>query len=203
MKNSTRTLAPLLLVALAGACASCSSTQRPVVAVLPLDTVGDSAAPASQRMRTALTAGLERSHRFEVVAKEAVDRSLPLLKACAQGQLRQERCAVAAGTTHNAHQVIAGAMGGIGDTFLVQLKLVDVRKAAVIRSLEDSLTGGAETMSSRSNRMIEQLFGPPPRRKWYTRWWLWTALGVAASAAVVLPLVLRHGDSPQDALTLP
>jgi len=29
---------------------------------------------------------------------------------------------------------------------------------------------------------------------WYTRWWIWTALGVAATTAVVLPLAL---SSPQ------
>ena len=89
--------------------------------------------------------------------------------------------------------MVFGAVGRLGKTWVLRLKLLKVNESTVTRSVEETLFGPAGLDRSLA-RVTERLFDLPRRRPWYTRWWVWTLAGVAVTAAVVVPLTLTGSD---------
>lgn len=199
---------PLVLSALAMAAVGCAGPQHAarqgaVIAVLPLDAVGKAARQAAPRARRAMHEHLSKQPATRVVSVPAVDRALVATVACA-GQDRQvEGCVGAVGRAVGASHVVSGALGGLGKTFILQLRVTDLRRASVSRSLEESLYGGPAGLDPAVRRGMDRLFPRPHATKpWYKRWWIWTAIGLAVTAAVVVPLAV-HEDDPYEDVPLP
>lgn len=198
--------AALLLAWVTGA-AACATT-RPAalprhVAVMPLKAVGVEPNLARD-LRGAIVESVARSTSAEVDPPARVDRASSGREACATpGPDRQDACAVSTGAALGASHVVAGAVGGLGKTHVVQLRVLHVGQVAPLRSLEETFTGDFSTVLAAAQPMVEKLFEVPPPRPWYTRWWLWTSVGVAVTAAVVVPVVLTRRDEPYEVLPLP
>jgi len=156
--------------------------------VLPLRAVGLSEGEAAS-VRAAMVRELRRDLTVasEVEAATAVAGS----PECQGGKQAQDPCALAAGAAAGATQVLAGAVGGIGRTFVVQLRLLHVGTAAV-RTVEETLFGDLGNLLRAAGPIAARLVNVPQPKAWYTRWWLWTAVGAAVAAGVVIPVVLTR-----------
>jgi hypothetical protein len=191
------------LAVCAGILAGCGSTAaRPTrLAILPFDVVGVRPAEVAGVHRV-LEAEVVRRTGVAVIDRERVAAAVRRLGPC-QRRRREDRrgCATAAGRALMASHVLLGAVGGVGQTFLLQLEVVDVGRGVAQRSLEETVFGGAASLELAAVRVASRL-DLPSRRPWYTRWWIWTLAGVAVTAAVVLPLALTR-DDPHDDVTLP
>ena len=183
----------------------CATTRAPV-AVLPLDVVGGTAGRVGAQIRRSVSRELARARPgTDVLADGRVDEAVRQSDGCAR-QRRGHTCALAAGRALGASEVVAGAVAGLGDTFVVQLQIVDVPRSTVTRSLEESFYGGAgdQAIRSISERLVDRPRPAPRTRRWYKSWWLWTAVGVAvAGVAVAVPLALRRDSVNYEPVPLP
>lgn len=170
-----------------------------MIVVLPLDAVGNVAQQSEARVRLSIQEKVAERSGATVAGSAEVDRSLERTDACAGQKRREETCAVAVGSTLGASHVVAGALGGLGKTFLIQLKLVDVRRAAVTRSLEEAHFGGSATLDAAIDKAVGRLFLVQPKpTPWYKRWWIWAVVGTAAATAIVVPIAVHESDSYED-----
>ncbi|MCC6747857.1 MAG: hypothetical protein IT371_09385 [Deltaproteobacteria bacterium] len=182
----------------------CGHVRTPAdrVAVLPFDGVG----VGEERLRAVrqvVTEQLVRTVPFRVVPARRVDQAFARAPSCRDASSEARLvCAAEVGERVRAGQVVAGALGGLGKTQLVQLKRVQVASRAVVRSLEETIFEGAVGVTPAAERLAERLFDERRVRPWYAQWWLWTIAGVATAAAVVVPLSVRSRDR-YDTVPLP
>jgi len=169
--------------------------------VLPLDAVGNLASGHVSLVRRSIHGHLSRRPATTMVDLQRVDQAVARTR-CRQQQM-EEQCAVAVGQRLGASHVVAGGLGGLGRTLLIQLKLVDVKRRSVIRALEETHFGGPSGLEAAVGKVMDRLdLERQPSRPWYRRWWVWTIVGTAVAAAVIVPLAVRDSD-PYENLTLP
>ena len=198
----------LTLVTLAIHAAGCAGPRHAargsmVIAVLPLDAVGQAAREAVPRARGAMHDHLSGHRSTRLVPMPEVDRALVRTPTCHGPDRQVEGCTGAVGRDLGASHVVSGALGGLGKTFILQLKVTDVRRSAVTRSLEETLYGGPAGLDGAVRKGMDRLFHRPRApTPWYRRWWIWTVVGLAVTAAVVVPLALQE-DDPYEDLPLP
>lgn len=196
------TLAALLALAVGSGCAG-TPKRAPLgpIAVLPLDAVGGAAQRAEPSARRAIERELAISTPLIDAAK--VEAAQGPKGACGGDKGQRERCAVALGRKLTARHVVAGALGGLGRTFIIQLDLVDVQRAAVTRSLEETHFGGLKGLDAAVGRVAGRLVDRPRGRAWYKRWWVWTAAAVVIGGAVTATVLLTRKSDTIETVPLP
>jgi hypothetical protein len=191
------------LVAAAGCATSRPATRGPAppqrLLILPLRAVGLSEGEAAA-VRAAIVRELARE--LTLASDAEVATAVAGARECEGGKALQDPCALAAGASTGASQVLAGAVGGIGKTFVVQLRLLHVRTAAV-RTVEETLFGEQSNLLRAAGPIALRLVNVSPPKPWYTRWWLWTAVGAAVAAGVVVPVVLTRDRDQSVHVPLP
>ena len=170
--------------------------------MLPLESVGSLAAGHVSRVRRSIHRRLAERPATAMVDQRRVDRVLTQTASCRHRPV-EERCASAVGERLGATHVVAGALGGLGKTFLIQLKLVDVTRGSAIRTLEESHFGGPAGLEATVEKEVDRLvLERQERRPWYGRWWVWTIVGGMVATAVIVPIVV-HKDDPYEEWELP
>jgi hypothetical protein len=195
-------LAPALSLALSAlGCAHQAPPPSLTVAVLAFDSVGV-AAPEVEKLRADLARRIASFAGTRVLPDGAVRSAAAETAECrspAPGS--GPACGTRLGRRLEATHVVAGAVGGLGMTRVLQLTLVTVREGVVTRTLEETVLGGAR-VDTRLAEIAERLLGVTSRPPWYSRWWLWTLIGVGVATAVALPVALIHKD-PYEEIRLP
>lgn len=95
-----------------------------------------------------------------------------------------------------ADKLLVLRIGRLGETVVLRLTAFDVQRGArqgtwqeVLRRSDD------ETVAQAMERMVAGFSPrPPPSRPWYSRWWVWTAVGVVIAGSVTAA-VLATRDS--------
>ena len=176
-------------------CVGCAHQPPRRVAVMPLDSVGMSSVEAKT---------LERQIRRRIASREDladVPASWPSAvnaeQACQSVSRPPPRCVRALARRVQADDLLTGQVGRLGQATVLRLQRFAAKEGRNTR-VEAVLRGVAKTAQARAivDHSLRRLFGPaarPPPR-WYTRWWVWTIAGVAAVAAVTLPIALRSSD---------
>lgn len=191
-----------LLVVTASACATTTAPSARV-ALLPLDVFGLAparAVTAVERLSRQLAAlGTVRLVSRRAAAAAMQDAACKTTRTTTDAQIA---CASEVGKRLGATHAVIGALGGLGNTYVLRLKVVEVGQRAVSRAVEETVfdTGqerSRQTMAAVARRLFDS--GPPP---WYQRWWVWAAVGAAAAAAVVIPVATRDSD-PYREIQLP
>ena len=145
-----------------------------------------------------LTADMQQAIQHEIESRTEAS-VLPGLPRCAVApgdrDATLESCVQEHAKPAGASHAIAGAVGGIDRIYVVQLKLLDVSKGSVTRSLEETINRDDPERKQVSASLASRLLNLPERTPWWRRWWIWTAVGVAVSAAVAIPVGLQSADS--------
>lgn len=199
MKSACLTL--VVAVVLSAGCAGPgrAAPGAMVIVVLPLDAVGQAARETVPRARGTMHQHLSGQPSIRLMPMPEVDRALVRTPACHGADRQVEGCTGAVGRTLGASHVVSGALGGLGKTYILQLKVTDVRRSVVTRSLEETLYGGPAGLDGAVRKGMDRLFHRPrSSTPWYRRWWIWTVVGAAVTAAVVVPLALQEDDPYED-----
>lgn len=170
-------------------CAHTSATPAQKLAVLPLDGVGVSKEHVL-RLRKTISKELSEAPGTTVIPDDRVDEQMP---SCGEVPIPKEKwvdCATQVGKKLKASHVVVGAVGGLSDTYVFQLKLVSVSKGAPIRSLEETLFGQGSDREAAAASIASRLLNLRPT-PWYKRWWFWTIVGIGATAVVLLNVTLQ------------
>lgn len=180
---------------LLGACAHPAVNRPTRVAVLPLDGIGVPPGHVSRMDRT-ITRQIEHVAGFPVVDPSRVQRATSRSEVCRQRP--GIPCSAEVGRAVEASHVVFGAVGRLGKTWVLRLKLLRVSESTVTRTVEETLFGPAGLDRSLA-AVTRRLFDLPEPRPWYARWWIWTIAGVAVTAAAVaIPLAVTRGEKKED-----
>ena len=178
-------------------CGHAPQSLPPRVAVLPLDAVG-LPAPTVARLRQALGEQISRAPGLTGLPLPLVDEATRRAGCVPLSRERWVPCAVRVGRELGATQTVIGAVGGLGSTYVLQLHLVGVKSGATIRSLEETLFGTPDRLETALGGITARLFDLRRAPRWYERWWLWSLVGVAVTAAVAVPLAVRDRNPYHD-----
>jgi len=172
------------------------------IAVLRLDAVGGAAQRAEPAARRAIAHELSSS--AELVSAEKVEQASAQQPPCSGDKSKRERCAVARGRVLGAKHVVAGALGGLGRTFVIQLDLIDVRRAAVTRSLEETHFGSPDGLGVAVGKVAGRLVDRRPAgRSWFKKWWVWTIAAALVGGGVAAAVLLTRKDDAIETVPLP
>ncbi len=105
------------------------------IALLPLEPLGLDAERAL-RLEALFRAELERLAGRPLPARDALERD-PALVTCSG----EPACLAAAGRRLGVSEVVAGNIGELGESYVVNLKLIDVEHAVEVRRVSERLRG--------------------------------------------------------------
>ena len=185
-------LVPFVCVTLVHACAH--DADRPQrVAVFPVDTVGAPPTDA-KNLRRALVSEVENSDTMTATSVDKIDDVL--ISECdytTDFRLTAGMCAERVGPELEATHVLLSAVGGLGSTYVLQLKLFSVESKAIMHSSENTIFGERSSREAAVQEMTRRLLGIE-KTEWYEHWWLWATVAVVTATAITLPFVLSDGD---------
>lgn len=136
-------LLALVLVA-ATAHAQAPAPARPSIGFLHLEPLGLDAERAL-RLETLFRAELERLSSSPLPSRAVVDTLLSH-DAALRGCNGEAPCLAAIGKRLGVAAVVAGNVGALGDSFVVNLKLVDVEHAAELRRVSEKISGSPDQL---------------------------------------------------------
>ncbi len=173
------------------------------VAIIPFDSMGVDKSDVTA-VEGALKHCIKERVTSAIASPSQVKAAMKEISTCSQpGKVSQPECAISSGHRVHADYTLAGAIGGLGNTYILQLKLFKVKKNALTRSLEETFFGRGAAMTQAVGPIVERLFDLPPKQPpWYKRWWPWALVGTAVAAAVIIPLTLQESD-PYETIDLP
>lgn len=168
-----------------------SSTPKPLVAVMPLDTQGVSSQEASliadavaSRLHASRTCNvMERSQMSQILKEQAFQQS----GACDGGS-----CAVEIGKILSVDRILVGSVGRIGDAWALNLRLVRVETGEVIQSASGKKRGG---LADAQQTLVEQVVGDLTGTRKSNAWIWWTSGGIALAGGVAAAVLLTQDES--------
>lgn len=107
---------------------------------------------------------LRSTGRFEVVTKSDIQAMLGLERAKELVGCDDASCIAEIGGALGVDLIVAGNAGRFGRLFGVNLKLIDIRRAAVIDSVFRKLEGGVEALLEDMPNAVRELVGLPSRK---------------------------------------
>ena len=140
----------------------------------------------SQAKVTVTTVSQERSTRYLDCALSAGQDTVALA-GCVKPVLMDKQ------TNH----AVIGTVGGLGRMHLVQLGLLDLEHGVLARSTEETIPSASLASEATAQTLAARLFELPA--PWYKRWWVWTAIGVVATAAIAIPIAVLQPSEFRDA----
>jgi len=182
-----------------------SAASKLNVAVLDLETRGgitaQEASSASDRLRGELVA----LGRFIVLERGRMDRILQEQAFQQTGACAEDACIVEVGRLLAVNKMVGGSVGRIGKAFSVNIKVIDVKTGQIERQVADDIfCSKEEFVSFHVRNLARELAGLPKLKapqRWYTRWYVWTPVVVAGTAAGIFIYRQqgRHkGQTPPD-----
>lgn len=158
---------------------ACATAKAPVVAFLPVETVG---VPGEQG--EALQAALVREVERTGAASPA---PAPMVKEALAAQpepcRESDACLAKAGREAQSDSVLSLTLAGIGSTWLMKGRLIRSDDALALQEVQESAEGGLQGIERYAPGLAGRLFPDSSRRPWYKQGWLWTAAAAVAVAA--------------------
>lgn len=156
------------------------------IAVLDLQAEGISESEA-KTLTGRLRSKLVDTNVFEVLEREQMNAVLQE-QGFQQSGCVSDECLVEIGRLVGVQQMVGGAIGKIGETYTLDLRIIDVATGRIIRTVSDDYRGDAEGLLKRLESAARVIaFGKEAEtEKEGTSWYYWVGGGVLAAGAAVL-----------------
>jgi hypothetical protein len=145
-------IAPLLAAALVAA----GSPKK--LAVMDLEASGVDASLAQAVSLSIPTDVRGRLPGTQVVSKDDIASMLGLEKTQQMLGCTDTRCFVELGGAVGADELVSGRIGRVGDTYVLELKRIDVRNARVLASSARLIRGEQDALVDATDGMLDELF---------------------------------------------
>lgn len=198
----------LLAILAAGsfAFAQTTSTSRiPTAAVMPLEAKGVSATDADV-ITDAIATHLQQGNSLRVLERAQMDRILSEQGLSKSGACDASECAVEMGKLLSVDQILVGAVGLVGRTYSLNLRLVSVQTGEVLRSRMRSYPGTIDDVLTRlvPETVTDLLSAPTTKDRTTsdspkasgsgTHWGWWLAGGALLAGGAATAVILSSGS---------
>ena len=200
---------PALLAILAAssfAFAQTTSTPHiPTAAVMPLEAKGVSATDADV-ITDAIATHLQQGNSLRVLERAQMDRILSEQGLSKSGACDASECAVEMGKLLSVDQILVGAVGLVGRTYSLNLRLVSVQTGEVLRSRMRSYPGTIDDVLTRlvPETVTDLLSAPTTKDRTAsdspkasgsgTHWGWWLAGGALLAGGAATAVILSSGS---------
>ncbi len=145
-------IVPLLAVALLAA------APPKKLAVMDLEASGVGPALAQAVSLSIPTDVRGRLPGTQVISKDDIASMLGLEKTQQMLGCTDARCASEVGSAVGADELVSGRIGKVGDTYVLELKRIDVRAGTVLASSARLIRGEQDALVDATNGMLDELF---------------------------------------------
>ncbi len=170
------------------------STKRIAVLDLQGDGVSKSAAKTlSERLRSKLV----NTGAFHVLEREQMDEILGE-QGFQQSGCVSDECLVEIGRLVGVEQMIGGSIGKIGQTYTLDLRIIDVQSGRILKTVSDDYRGDADGLLNVLEIAAKRIAGqqaPKTSDEGGSSWYYWVGGGILAAGAVA---VLLLGDDKKE-----
>ena len=172
-------------------------TVKPTLAVLPFSSavVKDyEAISLSNRLHSELV----KTKRFQVVELEKVEALLQEIAFHQSGVFREEYVAQV-GQMLGAQMMVTGSVGKVGNTYTVDVRIINVRNRRVIFARTSNSTGKIDELLLLMNEIAWEIAHPKSKKQQLTenksgKKWLWIVGGTALVGGGITALMLLKGN---------
>ena len=170
---------------------------RLTLAVLPFSAAGVKdyeAISLSNRLHSELV----KTKRFQVVEIEKVEALLQEIAFHQSGIFREEYVAKV-GKMLGAQMIVTGSVGKVGNTYTVDVRIINVRNRRVIFAKTSNSTGKIDALLQLMNEIAWELAYPKSKQQQVTETkggknWLWIVGGTALVGGGITALMLLKGN---------
>jgi TolB-like protein len=158
------------------------------IAVLELQGQGVSEAEA-KTLTDRLRSRLVNTNAFHVLEREQMDEVLQE-QGFQQSGCVSDECLVEIGRLVGVEQMVGGSIGKIGQTYTLDLRIIDVTSGRIVKTVSDDYRGDADGLLEVLESAAQQIAGEKvkPKSSGSNSWLYWVGAGVliAGGAAALL-----------------
>jgi hypothetical protein len=134
------------------------------VAVMPLASVEGVPGKTAEALTEAVSAEVRKRSGAQVITQREIGAILSLEQQKAMVGCQNDACFAEIGGALGVDRMVAGDLSVLGESWLFHLKLIDPRKAVVLRNSDRRLRGGTiDDVLDALPAMVGELFPPEPR----------------------------------------
>jgi TolB-like protein len=169
----------------------------PTLALLPFSSAGVKEYEAIS-LSNRLYSELVKTKRFQVVEIEKVEALLKEIAFQQSGIFREEYVAQV-GQMLGAQMMVTGSVGKVGNTYTVDVRIINVRNRRVIYAKTSNSTGKIEELLQLMNEIAWEIAHPKSKQQQLTenkggKKWLWIVGGTALVGGGITALMLLKGN---------
>ena len=172
------------------------------IAILDLQGEGVSKS-AAKTLTDRLRSKLVNTGVFHVLEREQMDEILGE-QGFQQSGCVSDECLVEIGRLVGVEQMIGGSIGKIGQTYTLDLRIIDVQSGRILKTVSDDYRGDADGLLGVLESAANKIAGKAPVKKKSdeggSSWYYWVGGGVVLAGAAAVLLLGGKKDESGDAL---
>jgi TolB-like protein len=160
------------------------------IAVLELMGQGISQAGA-QTLTERLRSRLVNTKAFHVLEREQMDEVLKE-QGFQQSGCVSDECLVEIGRLVGVEQMVGGSIGKIGQTYTLDLRIIDVSSGRIVKTVSHDYRGDADGLLEVLETAAREIAGEKVQKDGGTSWYYWLGAGLLLAGGAIF---LLGGDS--------
>ena len=134
--------------------------KNPKIAVMDMQAYGVEAALA-ENLTDVITTELKQFEGFQVVSRRDIQAMLSFEEVKQSVGCDDEGCFAELGNALGVGFLVSGGVGKIEDTYMVSLKVIDIRQAKIVGRDRESFQGPADGLLPAARFVLRRIFGAP------------------------------------------
>ncbi len=140
--------------------AAVAEGERPAVAVMEFASKGGVTQEQMDALGELLANDIRGLDCFKVIGKSDIQAVLQYEEKKALAGCTDDSCIAEIGGALGAQYVVVGSVSLFGETYLLNLKVLDVTKISVIKGVSEKVRGGEDALLDATSAAVQQIFVP-------------------------------------------
>ncbi|HOX47202.1 MAG TPA: DUF2380 domain-containing protein [Myxococcota bacterium] len=160
MRHASRWFSLVAVLAGLGPSAQAADDARPAVAVMEFASKGGVTQEQMDALGELLASDIRKLKTFRVIGKGDIQAVLQYEEKKALTGCGDDSCIAEIGGALGAQFVTVGNVSKFGDTYLLNLRVIDVKKVAVVQSVSQKVEGGEAALLDATSEAVREIFVP-------------------------------------------
>jgi TolB-like protein len=160
MRHASRCFLLAAVLAGLGSHARATDDGRPAVAVMEFASKGGVTQEQMDALGELLASDIRKLKTFRVIGKADIQAVLQYEEKKALTGCGDDSCIAEIGGALGAQFVTVGNVSKFGDTYLLNLRVIDVKKVSVLQSVSEKVEGGEAALLDATSAAVREIFVP-------------------------------------------